>query len=225
MKVASVFRRPQRRLPPEECERIFLRAGVGIDGDCHASLLSPRQVLLVSTGAYQSCDVPPGSLRENILIQVDNLRLSSGSRLRVGPHAVLRITFQCEPCGRLNRVRPRLSHDIRDMRGYLARVVQDGQVRPGDRVQIDLDAFRPFSDNWKDRVIDIVRMLPADHVISYSRLADLAGVPKAFCRVFPRLLRSQTDLPWQRVVSAHQLNLVGNTAQPPTWVGDAVFKE
>ena len=225
MKVTAVFRRPQRSLPPEKCGQIFLRAGVGIDGDCHANPLSPRQVLLVSTGAYKSCEIPPGSLRENILIDVKNLRLSSGSRVRLGPDAVLRISFQCEPCGRLNRVRPRLSHDVRDMRGYLARVVQDGAIKPGDRLQIETGVFRPFPDYWKDRLIEIVHMLPANHVVSYARLAELAGVPKAFCRVFPRLLRSQPNLPWQRVVPARQLYTGGDASQPLTWVGDAVFEE
>jgi alkylated DNA nucleotide flippase Atl1 len=225
MRVAAVYRRPLKSQPPEECGKIDLREGVGIDGDCHASSESPRQVLLVSTGAYEACHVPPKGLRENILIQADTLNLPSGSRVRIGSHAVLRITFRCEPCGRLNSVRPKLSRDIGDMRGHLARVVQSGTVKPGDRIHIESGVFRPFPDLWKDRVIDLVRMLPTDCVVSYALLAELAGVPKAFCRVFPRLLRSQPDLPWQRVVPANQLNTRGNAPQPRHWVGDAIFEE
>lgn len=225
MRVVAVYRRPSRTLPPEECEKVYLRAGLGIDGDCHANPQSPRQILLVSTGAYETCNVPPKGLRENILIQTSELNLPSGSRVRIGSHAVLRISFQCEPCGRLNRVRPKLSRDIGDMRGHLARVVQSGSIRAGDRVRVETGVFRPFPDYWKDRVIEIVHMLPANHLVSYARLAELAGVPKAFCRVFPRLLRSQPGLPWQRVVPAHQLNTGGDAPQPLTWVGDAVFED
>jgi hypothetical protein len=224
MKVASVFRRPLRSLPTEECEEIVLLAGLGIERDCHANPLSPRQVLLVSTGAYRACEVPAKSLRENILIQADKLTLFSGSRIRVGRDAVLRVSFQCEPCGRLNRVRPKLSRDIGDMRGHLARVVESGSIRPGDRVRVETGVYRSFPNYWRDRVIEIVHLIPANHVVSYGRLAELAGVPKAFCRVFPRLLRSQPNLPWQRVVPAHQLSTGGNAPQPLTWVGDAIFE-
>src|ERR1041385_2354108 len=224
MRVAAVYWRPLRSQPPEECRKIYLRAGVGIDGDCHADAQSPRQVLLACTGAYEACDVPPSGLRENILIEADELNLPSGSQVHIG-HAVLRITFLCEPCGRLNKVRPALSRDIGNMRGHLARVIQSGTVKPGDRIRIKPGVYKPFPDLWKDRVINLVRMLPADCVVTYVRLAELAGVPKAFCRVFPRLLRSQPDLPWQRVVSAHQLNSSGTASYTRLWAGDAVFED
>lgn len=225
MIVTSVFRRPQRHVSPEEPGEIFLRAGVGIDGDCHANPLSPRQVLLVSAGTYEFCAVAPGSLRENMLVGVDELRLSSGSCLRVGPDAVLRISFQCEPCGRLNLVRPNLARDIRDRRGYLARVVRDGLVKPGDQIHVEPDVFRPFPDYWKDRVIGILHLLPENCLISYGRLAELAGVPKSFCRSFPRLLRSQPDIPWQRVVPLDHVSTTPQARKFRVWLGSAIFED
>lgn len=240
--VASVFRRPQREADPEEHEKIFLRAGVGIDGDCHAKPTSPRQVLLVSTGAYAQFGVAPCSLRENILIDVDELRLSSGDLLLVGHDAALRVSFKCEPCARLNRFRPKLSQDIKGRRGYLARVVRSGVVRPGDKVNVVSNVFRSFPDHWRERVINIVRMLPADNVVSYTRLAELAGVPKSYCRSFPRLLRSHEDVPWQRVMPSHQIigahgccsvsvihpsgsRKLSNPACAQAWLGSEVFND
>lgn len=220
MKILSLSRRPHREVPPENVEEIFLRAGMGIDGDCHASPISPRQVLLASTGAYEYCKVPPGSLRENILIKVKDLRLFSGSLVRVGRDAAIRITFECEPCGRLNRVRPNLSKDIRGKRGYLARVVRSGVVKPGDQVQVEGRMFSPLSDDWRDRVIAIAQMVPCGSVVSYTRLAELAGVPKAFCRAFPRLLRSRLDEAPQRVLPASQLS---DTLS--LWFGTEVFAD
>ena len=222
MKIVSLSRRPRREEPPERVEEIFLRARIGIDGDCHASPISPRQVLLASTGAYEYCDIPPGSLRENILIKVNDLRLFSGSLVRVGRDAAIRITFECEPCGRLNRVRPNLSKDIRGKRGYLARVVRSGVVKPGDKVQVEGLMFSPISDDWRDRVIAIAQMVPSGFVVSYTRLAELAGVPKAFCRAFPRLLRSRLEASPQRVVPSSQLN---NTPSLPIWLGREVFED
>lgn len=202
-----------------------MRRGEGIDGDCHASPFSPRQLLIVSTGAYEYCNLPPRSLRENILVRVANLKLSSGTLLRLGPEAAVRITFECEPCGRLNRIRPKLSKDIVGKRGYLARVVRSGLVKPGDQVQVQRDVFHPFSDNWRDRLISVVRKLPEDCFVSYSQLAELAGVPKVFCRVFPRLLRSHGDLPWQRVVPSNQLKMSPNIPGQQTWLSGAIFAD
>jgi len=203
--IASTFRRPQFNTDPEETDGVFLRAGVGIDGDCHSSTLSPRQVLLAATGTYDQFGLAQNVLRENILIHVNKLSLSSGSLLLVGPDAALRISFECEPCGRLNRKRQGLSRDIKGKRGYLARVVKSGTVRPGDKVKVVKDVFRPFPDHWRDRVINIVCMLPSNHIISYGRLAEIAGVPTSFCRSFPRLLRSHKGIPWQRVRPVNQL--------------------
>jgi alkylated DNA nucleotide flippase Atl1 len=222
VKIVSLSRRPQREVPPKRVEEIFLRAGIGIDGDCHASPISPRQVLLASTGAYEYCDIPPGSLRENILIKVNDLRLFSGSLVRVGRDAAIRITFECEPCGRLNRVRPNLSKDIRGKRGYLARVVRSGVIRPGDKIQVEGRMFSPLSDDWRDRVIAIAQMVPSGFVVSYTRLAELAGVPKSFCRAFPRLLRSRLDASRQRVVPSSQLS---DAPSLPIWLGREVFED
>jgi MOSC domain-containing protein YiiM/alkylated DNA nucleotide flippase Atl1 len=232
--VASVFRRPQSDVLPEESKEILLRVGLGIEGDCHASPISPRQVLLTMTGTYEQFNLDPNSLRENILIHADEMTLSSGTLLRIGPDAALRITFECEPCSRLNRIRHRLSRDIKGKRGYLARVVRSGVVRPGDKIKVIKNVFRPLPDNWRDRVISIVRMLPSDYIISYARLANLAGVPKSFCRSFPSLLRSHKDIPWQRVKPSNQLIsgekdpcsvdiMQSNSEQ--NWLGSAIFAD
>lgn len=215
--VASVFRRPQRDGEPEKSEKIFLRVGLGIDGDCHARSTSPRQVLLAATGTYSRFDLAPSSLRENILINVDELKLSSGDLLLIGHDAALRVCFRCEPCARLNRFRDKLSRDIKGRRGYLARVVRSGVVRHGDGIKVVKSVFRSFPDEWKERVIDVIRRVPSDEVFSYTQLAELAGVPKSFCRAFPRLLRSQGDIQWQRIIKSlevneadHKLNRLGN---------------
>jgi alkylated DNA nucleotide flippase Atl1 len=204
--VVSVFRRPQRDAEPEESRQIFLRAGLGIDGDCHARSTSPRQVLLVATGTYARFDIAPCSLRENILINVDELKLSSGDLLLIGHDVALRVCFKCEPCARLNRFRDKLSRDIKGSRGYLARVVRSGLVHPGDGIKVVKNVFRSFPDKWRERVIDVVRMVPPDEVVSYAQLAELAGVPKSFCRAFPRLLRSQGDIQWQRIIKSLEVN-------------------
>ena len=225
MKIVAVFRRPSRDDDPEETNQIFLRAGQGIDGDCHANPVSPRQLLIVSTGAYEYCNVPPLSLRENILVNANDLKLSSGSLLRIGPTAAVRITFECEPCGRLNRFRPGLSKDVRSKRGYLGRVIRSGVVKPGYRIKVEDDVFEAFSDDWRDRLISVIHKLPTDCIVSYSQLAELAGVPKVFCRAFPGIIRKQQNLPWQRVLPSSQLTRLANLPRQLDGLERAIFDD
>lgn len=206
MKVVSVFTRRDRNHDPEQAAFLDLELGLGIVGDCHADQSSPRQVLLVSTEAYEKCGLKSTSLRENILLDAPNLCLTSGSLLVFPSGAALRITFECEPCGRLNRFKPKLSKEIRGLRGYLARVVYNGRVEPNDEIEVTAGVFAPFSDRWQDRIIQVAKMLPVRRKITFGELAKLAGVPKAFCRAFPRVLRSQPNSIWQRVVPSNHLS-------------------
>lgn len=88
--------------------------------------------------------------------------------------------FQCEPCGRLNKARPNLCRDIKGQRGWLARVVSSGILQTGDELQITKQVYPRLSENWRERVLAIARLLPADHSLSYGKLA-LLGVAKGSC--------------------------------------------
>ena len=126
--VSTVYNRPLKERLPVKAKELTLLAGVGINNDCHANPLSPRQILITSALTCAEFDLPGSALRENISLlpnnELDTLTLQSGDTLSVADgRAELRITFECEPCGRLNRVSPSLCRDIKGQRGYLARVI------------------------------------------------------------------------------------------------------
>lgn len=215
--VRALASRRVRGAPPESFEHVLVHAGVGIDGDIHADALSPRQLLLASVSVYGELALPVHALRENLLIDADTAGLASGTVLQVGDAVRLRMMFQCEACGQLDEVERGLSRRLGLRRGMLARVLEGGTIRRGDRVQ-DLGVLeQPWQDDWRDRVRRVLDAVPKDAVIEYRHLARLAGIQSSYCRAFPRLLAKLGDGYAAKAVSAQ------STVIQPRWEGEGLF--
>ncbi len=223
--ISRLYTRPTKDQPPQETNELTLFAGIGINNDCHANPLSPRQVLITASDTYSDLQIPNGSLRENIVFagprfDEEQYELLSGDTLSVGNDgAALRITFPCEPCGKLNRFSPNLSRDVKGQRGYLARVVSSGKIRVGDSLSITKNVYPHISECWQARVLNVVELLPPGHFLSYTKLALLAGIANSYCRAFPKLFRKHNDLPVERIFPS-------STCPPPhlqEWSGEQLF--
>ncbi len=154
-----------------------------------AARRSPRQVLIASSRAYDALRMPAMALRENILVDFPIDDVVSGSRLRSGSGVEMVAMFRCEPCGRLDRHQPKLQARVGSGRGLLARVTHGGLLRQGDAMQVvGLPPSPLWSDDWRERVLRVVELVPPGSWVSYGRLAELAGVSAGHCRAFPRLL-------------------------------------
>lgn len=185
--------RPTRADRPAPCDSLVLHAGVGIEGDVHADALSPRQLLLAGSPAYEALALPAHALRENLLFDVDTACLGSGTVLQVGKQVRLRMMFQCEACGQLDRVVPGLARRIGARRGMLARVLTGGLVRVGDPVR-ELGLLEAaWHEDWRERVRAVLDAVPPGAVVEYRQLARLAGIQSSYCRAFPRLLARLGD--------------------------------
>jgi hypothetical protein len=217
--VLALASRTAHGAPPAASGRLVVRAGVGIDGDVHADALSPRQLLLASASAYEDFALPPHALRENLLLDIDTACLGSGTVLQIGGEVRLRMMFQCEACGQLDAIIPRLSGRIGPRRGMLARVLAGGTIRRGDRVR-DLGVLEhPWRDDWRDRVQRVLDAVPADAVIEYRHLARLAGIQFSYCRAFPRLLARLGPRYASRAVPAR------SPLALPRWQGERLFED
>ncbi|HGN1036548.1 TPA: MOSC domain-containing protein [Pseudomonas aeruginosa] len=90
----------------------------------------------------------PGTMGENITTRgVDLLGLPTGTRLRLGESALVELTGLRNPCSQLDNYQPGLTAAVlgRDEQGNLIRkagvmaiVLEDGEVRPGDAIDIQL---------------------------------------------------------------------------------------
>lgn len=188
-RVSGLYLRQVPGAAPAAVAQVAARTGLGLDDDVQANPLSPRQLLIAGTLAYDRLGLAPNALRENLLLDSDSAELASGQLLAVGADAVLWLTFACEPCGRLNLRQPQLSRTIGAQRGMLARVLRSGTIAAGDPVHL-LPATRPpWSNDWRARVEAVLARVPRDMVVEYRQLAKLAGVALTYCRVFPRVAR------------------------------------
>lgn len=165
--VVAVSQSPAHTMSRPNQAEIRLTAGLGADGDAHAgatvkhrsrvardpSQPNLRQVhlmhaeLLAELGAA-GFEIAPGQMGENVTVSgLDILAVPTGTRLRLGPEAVIEVTGLRNPCTQLNGIQPGLMAAVldRDTAGNLIRkagvmaiVVTSGPVRPGDAISVSL---------------------------------------------------------------------------------------
>jgi len=114
-----------------------LDAGVGLEGDKHASAASRRQVLIADREWLDQLDIKPGVIKENVtVVGLDVMTLSPGTQLKLGAEAVVELTSICEPCFRMDEIRPGLKAELEGKRGMNSRVISGGEIAVGDPITI-----------------------------------------------------------------------------------------
>ena len=104
----------------------------GLDGDRHARPGTRRSVLLVEAEVLDALGLEPGVIREQITVRGLALDgLATGSRLAAGT-AVFEVAGPCDPCQRMEEIRPGLRHALEGRRGRFVRVVSGGTISVGD---------------------------------------------------------------------------------------------
>jgi len=146
---------------------IRLLAGLGVDGDAHMGETvkhrsrvardptqpNLRQVHLMHAELHDELNaagfaVSAGQMGENITTRgVDLLALPAGTRIHLGESAIVEITGLRNPCVQIDRFQTGLMAAVlgRDEHGEIIRksgvmgiVLCGGEVRPGDRIHVDL---------------------------------------------------------------------------------------
>ena len=116
----------------------------GVEGDKQKNLKyhggPNRAVCLFSTELYDrlrglGIDLCPGAVGENFTTTgIDLQRLAKGDRLKVG-QCTIEITAVRVPCRSLKKWDDDLPELIVGFSGWVAKVVEEGLVRPGDGVE------------------------------------------------------------------------------------------
>jgi MOSC domain len=164
--VAALSRSTRHMFSKDVTGGVTLLAGLGVEGDCHAGSTvqhlsrvrrdprqaNLRQVHLIGTELYDELigkgyELAWGQLGENITTTgVDLLGLARGTRLRIGPEAVVEITGLRNPCVQIDRFRPGLLAEVlyRDATGQVVRragvmavVIVGGEVGSGDGICVE----------------------------------------------------------------------------------------
>ena len=110
--------------------------GHGLEGCAHARPNTKRQVLFASAEHLRAVGVEPGQIRENFTVEGTDVQgWPIGQRVQVGT-AEFEITMVCDPCSRMDELRPGLQAELDGKRGMLARVVRGGEVAAGDQITL-----------------------------------------------------------------------------------------
>jgi alkylated DNA nucleotide flippase Atl1 len=163
---------------------------------------SPRQVLFASLPALTEFGLAPGAVQENLLLSDWVETLPSGAVVQLGAQAQVRLTFLCEPCASLERLKPGLSRQIHGKRGMLGMVVRDGVVCPGDEVRMLPLCLPALSDKPSDRLNEFVARIPLGRIVRTRDLLLALGLTPSYARAIPALLKKSPHLPVHRIVAA-----------------------
>jgi len=166
-KIVCVSRSPAHSFSKVPCDAINLLAGLGVEGDAHAGVTvkhrylvrkNPKapnlcQVHLLQAELFEELrekgiEVAPGDMGENVTTEgLDLLSLPLGTKLHLGPHAVVEVTGLRTPCTQMDKLRPGLMKACmdRDSAGSLIRkagimsvALAGGLVRSGDMVAAEM---------------------------------------------------------------------------------------
>lgn len=174
--VIAVSSSPTHSFSKSARQSIRLVAGLGAEGDAHQGTTvkhrsrvardptqpNLRQVHLIHRELFDELraagfDLSPGLLGENVTTEgVDLLALPTGTRLRLGPAAIVEVTGLRNPCAQMNRIQAGLMAATlgRDPDGNLVRkagvmaiVIAEGEVRRGDLIHVE---FHPsHTGRWR----------------------------------------------------------------------------
>ena len=165
--VIAVSRSDKHTFTKPGVQAIRLLAGLGVEGDAHLGVTvkhrsrvrqdptqpNLRQVHLVHAELLDEMvragfNLVPGEIGENVTTRgLDLLALPAGTRLRLGPAAIVEVTGLRNPCRQLDAHQRGLTaamieHDadgqIVRKSGIMGVVIAGGEVRPGDAIDVEL---------------------------------------------------------------------------------------
>jgi MOSC domain-containing protein YiiM len=134
-RIAAIHLCRAHREPMESVTRANAVAGKGLAGDRHGREVGKRHVLLAEAEELRKLDLAPGTIRENIT--VEGIRLAAlrpGQRLRLGADVLADVVGPCEPCFRMDEIRPGLQKGLIGRRGVFVQILKGGALAVGDPV-------------------------------------------------------------------------------------------
>ncbi len=165
-RVVAVCKSPGHTISKPRTDSVRLIEGLGIEGDAHAGTTvkhryqaarepdapNLRQVHLIHAELFEELNargfsIEAGQMGENLTTEgLDILSLPRGTRLKLGPDAVIELTGLRSPCSLLERIQKGLKEATLERSptglvrkaGVMAIVLASGNVSAGDAIVITL---------------------------------------------------------------------------------------
>lgn len=113
-------------------------SGMGLEGDRSCSTENVRQVLFMDKETLDRMELVPGQIKENITTQgLDLTQAKAGQVFLLGGEVTMEVVGECEPCGKMDAIKPGLREELDGRRGMLAKVINGGTFKVGDAVRIE----------------------------------------------------------------------------------------
>ena len=110
----------------------------GLEGDRSCSVDNTRQVLFMDQETLNELALKPGQIKENITTSgLDLSQTKAGEVFFIGDSVTMEVVGECEPCGKMDAIRPGLRDRLDGRRGMLAVVINGGPIKVGDSVRIE----------------------------------------------------------------------------------------
>ncbi|MEO6387806.1 MAG: MOSC domain-containing protein [Croceibacterium sp.] len=148
-RLAGIARHAAPKGPMETVPSARVTEAEGVHGDFRGGLASTkpgrkRQVSLIESESWDAALAEAHTAidwwhsRRNLLVEGLRIPREPGTRIAVGQSLVIELTVECDPCERMEGLHPGLRAAMTpDWRGgFLGRVIEDGEIEPGDEVRI-----------------------------------------------------------------------------------------
>lgn len=152
-RLQGIARHDRPRGPIETLDHVLVNTSEGVHGDFRGAVVpgkkGKRQVSLIEAESWAAAMADLGLAgasalpwhvrRANLLVEGMRLPREAGRVVAIGPNLRIEITQECDPCSRMEEIRPGLKAALMpDWRGgVLGRVLADGAIAVGDEVRIE----------------------------------------------------------------------------------------
>ena len=124
--------------PSDPVQEAAAISGIGLDGDRSSKASNPRQVLVMDLETLGELRLEPGQIKENITTTgLDLSQAQVGQVFFMGDQVAMEIVGPCEPCGKMDAIRPGLRAQLEGRRGILSTVINGGPIKVGDSIRIE----------------------------------------------------------------------------------------
>ena len=124
--------------PSDPVQEATALSGKGLEGDRSCSADNRLKMFFKAKETLARLELDPGPIKENITTQgIDLTQAKAGQVFFVGDDVTMEVVGECEPCGKMDAIRPGLREGLDGHRGMLAMVINGGAIKIGDTVRIE----------------------------------------------------------------------------------------
>ena len=124
--------------PSDPVKEASAISAAGLDGDRSCNPDNTRQVLIMDKETLDKFSLEPGQIKENITTtNLDLSNVKNGNVFFIGDNVTMEAVGDCEPCGKMDAIRPGLREELDGQRGILTVVINGGDINIGDSIRIE----------------------------------------------------------------------------------------